>query len=299
MEFQRFTVKEYSRLEPYFHLRVGRACEEQILSQYIWKELYDTSICIEEEVAYLRIKSGTKYYYFLPFCKEEKLSYYLSKLKSYVNETLNDKLRLYLVEEKYLESLDLREEEYNIVTNVDWEDYVYDYEKLAKLSGKKYHKKKNHVNAFLKQYEGRYEYATLTIEHKQEIEEFLIGWYENKVSEDAYMRLDNEAEGLKRVLNHLSQIKPIMAGIYIDGVLQAFTMGSYNKDQQMAMIHIEKANDKIRGLYPFINQQFLLHEMEGCKYVNREDDMGLLSLRKAKESYHPIEKVKKYMVIQR
>ena len=113
------------------------------------------------------------------------------------------------------------------------------------------------------------------------------------------MRLDNEAEGLKRVLNHLSQIKPIMAGIYIDGVLQAFTMGSYNKEQQMAMIHIEKANDKIRGLYPFINQQFLLHEMEGCKYVNREDDMGLLSLRKAKESYHPIEKVKKYMVIQK
>ena len=64
-------------------------------------------------------------------------------------------------------------------------------------------------------------------------------------------------------------------------------------------IHIEKANPDIRGLYPLINQQFLLHEFLEAEVVNREDDMGLEGLRKAKLSYEPIGFANKYRVEQR
>ena len=67
----------------------------------------------------------------------------------------------------------------------------------------------------------------------------------------------------------------------------------------MAIIHIEKANPDIRRMYPFINQQFLANDFADALLVNREDDMGLPGLRKAKESYYPVEMVKKYTIVQK
>ena len=66
-----------------------------------------------------------------------------------------------------------------------------------------------------------------------------------------------------------------MAGVYIDGELKAFTVGSLNERENMAVIHIEKADPEINGLYQFINQQFLVHEFPDVALVNREDDVGM------------------------
>ena len=61
-------------------------------------------------------------------------------------------------------------------------------------------------------------------------------------------------------------------------------------------IDMEKANPNIRGLYPYINQQFILNEFENVEFVNREEDLGIPGLRKAKLSYHPVKFVEKYTV---
>ena len=90
-----------------------------------------------------------------------------------------------------------------------------------------------------------------------------------------------------------------MSGVYIDGKLQAFTIGSYNPFEKMAVIHIEKANAEIRGLYQFINQQFLIHEFPDAVLINREDDLGQEGLRKAKMSYNPCGFARKYLVKQK
>ena len=67
-------------------------------------------------------------------------------------------------------------------------------------------------------------------------------------------------------------------------------------NEEMALVHIEKANQEIRGLYQFINQQFILNEFPDSKFVNREEDLGIAGLRKAKLSYHPLRFVEKYSV---
>jgi hypothetical protein len=83
--------------------------------------------------------------------------------------------------------------------------------------------------------------------------------------------------------------------ILINSVVEAFSLGEpLNED--MAVIHIEKANPEIPGLYAAINQLFCLNAWSEVTYINREQDMGSEGLRKAKESYYPHHMVNKYIV---
>ena len=167
------------------------------------------------------------------------------------------------------------------------------------MAGKKLHKKKNLVNAFKREYEGRYEYSRLCCSDRQDVWNFLSVWREQKGEIQEAWELDYEVQGIHEILKNCSQLQVQMGGVYIDGKLEAFTAGSYNPREEMAVISIEKANPQIKGLYQFINQQFLIHEFPQAKIVNREDDVGIPGLRQAKLSYQPIGYARKYMVRQR
>ena len=64
----------------------------------------------------------------------------------------------------------------------------------------------------------------------------------------------------------------------------------------MQLIHIEKAKADVEGAYPMINQQYILHECQNVTFINREEDMGIEGMRKAKRSYQPIKMIEKYIV---
>ena len=199
-----------------------------------------------------------------------------------------------------VELLDLDHEKYDILAVRDYYDYVYDAEKLRTFSGKAYHKKKNHLNAFKKAYEGRYEYQSLSCGcHHDEIMAFLRKWEAQRDLEDPFHRDEYELNGIDYLLSNCGYLDYKMGGIYIDGELQAFSLGVYGKVEKMAVIHVEKANPDIRGLYPMICQQFLCHEFPDAELVNREDDMGLEGLRKSKMSYNPIYLEEKYEIRQK
>ena len=111
--------------------------------------------------------------------------------------------------------------------------------------------------------------------------------------------LDYEVRGIHEILKNCSELYVKMGGIYIDGKMEAFSIGTYNELEKMAIIHIEKANPDIQGLYQAINQMFLVNEFPEAELVNREDDLGLEGLRHAKMSYYPIDFARKYRIRQR
>lgn len=78
--------------------------------------------------------------------------------------------------------------------------------------------------------------------------------------------LDYEVKGIHDILKNCSEFSIHMGGVYIDGQMEAFTIGSYNPVEHMAVIHIEKANPEINGLYQFINQQFLIEEFPEAEW---------------------------------
>ena len=108
--------------------------------------------------------------------------------------------------------------------------------------------------------------------------------------------LTEEEEGIYRLFGNCRSIRCKMGGVRIDGELRAYTIGSYAPGVHMAIVHVEKADVNFRGLYNFINQQFIVHEFPEAVLVNREDDLGQENLRQAKLSYRPIRLEEKFSI---
>ena len=299
LDFRPVGAKDIDTMAPYFSLRPNKTCDSACLESFLWQRYYNVrfTICDEKAILWLMSLNGEEYSA-MPMCREEELPHYFYKMVRYFNEELQKPFKICLADEEGTKYLNLDPEKYEVTEEEDSKDYLYDGEAMRKLSGKKLHKKKNHLNAFVKEFEGRYEYRKLCCSDRQDVWQFLDLWREQK-GEDVEEHLDYEVEGIHEILKNCFNLNVRMGGIYIDGHMEAFSIGSYKSLENMAIIHIEKANPEIRGLYQFINQQFLVHEFPDAVLVNREDDMGLEGLRQAKMSYNPIGFARKYKIVQK
>ncbi len=298
LHFKKLEAEDVQMLTKFYGRRRDMTCDSVILDSFLWARYYQVAFSVRDEKAVLwTMQVDGKQYASLPVCAAEDLPHYFGELEQYFNETLHQPLMIYLADELAVEALNLPPDRYSVTELPDARDYLYSAEKLKKLSGKKLHKKKNHLNSFLREYEGRFEYRTICCSDREDVWEFLEKWRIQK-GQEVEDHLDPEVEGIHEILNNCSVFDVRMGGIYVDDRLEAFSIGSYNAMEKMAIIHIEKANPEIRGLYQYINQQFLIHEFPDAELVNREDDLGLPGLRRAKESYDPIGFARKFRITQ-
>jgi len=172
-------------------------------------------------------------------------------------------------------------------------DYLYRTEDLINLPGKKYHAKRNHISKFNKLYKSEYE--PINSSNISECYSIMEMWCRYRNCECSYGEYCEKHANME-LLNNYEKLGCKGALIKVDGVYQAFTVGEMlNRDT--AVIHIEKANFEIHGLYAVINQRFCMEQWKDTLYINREQDLDQEGLRKAKLSYHPIKLVEKYTVI--
>ena len=174
--------------------------------------------------------------------------------------------------------------------NRDRSDYVYDVQELISLSGRKYHKKKNHLNKFLQTYP-QFVFERISVENSAEVLRVWGEWF--GMIESPSVGLVNENLGIVEVLGAWGEL-PIEGGfVRVDGRIVAFSFGEV-MSSEMAVIHIEKADSSVAGAYQIINQQLLANVFSHVKYANREEDLGIEGLRRAKMSYNPVFLVEKY-----
>lgn len=298
LEFKDININAKEELEKYFDIVDYEACEYCFSTLYMWQHVYKTGYYIGDDFAVLVGEYEGDSFSILPLAKKDQLPRVINFVMEYFKEE-NKKIYLRGVT---VEVLEIIKQDYpgqfEYVEERDLFDYIYDGESLRTLAGRKNQKKRNHINAFIKDYEGRYEYKLLGKENFEECLRLLKEWASNKENNNEYDEsMDDELIGIKKIFSNYDILcdKVKIGGIFIDGKLEAFTIGEL-LNSNMALIHIEKANPNIRGLYPFINQQFLVNEFKDVEFVNREEDLGIEGLRKAKLSYHPIRFVEKYTV---
>lgn len=172
-------------------------------------------------------------------------------------------------------------------------DYVYRTQDLINLSGRDYHGKKNHLNYFHRTYE--YEYVPLTSDMRDDAMRFIDEFNARKqVPEHEMQMLKMEEEAMYDVFSNIEKIGYMAGTIIIDGKIEALAVGGVLNSRTITE-HVEKANVNMRGLYQAINNEFCKAMASNVKYINREEDMGIANLRKAKLSYKPCKLVEKYI----
>jgi hypothetical protein len=165
-------------------------------------------------------------------------------------------------------------------------DYLYYRSDLALLSGKKFHKKRNLVNAFLLSYPEHEDYS-LTDEWLPQALAILERWREDKGSEGDYIAA-RESLALASGMGLQGRI------YFVNKHPVGYCLGEYVAGGSMFALHFEKCIDEYKGIYQAVNQFFAASLPEECTYVNREQDLGDEGLRQAKMTYRPCGFVKKY-----
>ena len=298
MQFKNLEPEDIMKIMPFVGRRPNKTCDSGVVDSFLRREYYHVQYAISENraVQWLMEVEGEPYTA-MPLCAEEDLEKSFYELVDYFNQVLKKPLRIYLADEEAVRFLNLDPARFQVTEQEDLKDYLYDGEALRTLAGKKLHKKKNNYNAFVKAYEGRVEYRRLCCSDRDEVWKFLDDWRLKK-GDDVEEHLDYEVRGIHEILKNCSIMPVEMGGVYVDNKLEAFSIGSFNPLENMAIIHIEKANPDMRGLYQYINREFLIHAFPSVRLVNREDDLGLEGLRRAKMSYNPVDFARKYSVNQ-
>ena len=175
-------------------------------------------------------------------------------------------------------------------------DYVYSAERLASLVGKKLHAKRNHINRFI--VENDWSYEPISADNLDEVIEMNSEWMEQNFEEknESY---NNEKKALSRTFANFDALG-LEGGLLRSGKkVIAYTIGE-KLSSDTYVLHFEKAFSHIRGSYPMINRENvkrILSIHPEIVYINREEDLGLENLRKAKESYYPDFLAEKYTAV--
>ena len=185
----------------------------------------------------------------------------------------------------------------------DGYDYLYEIDRLADLGGKKLHAKRNHINRFIES-NPSWVYEEITPESLPECLEMDKEWYRRSLPREGAAEerdLGDEGIALRTAMEHYHTLGLEGGLIRVYGEVVAFTMGG-RLCSDTYDVHFEKAYGELQGAYAIINREFARWVRERhpeVKYLNREDDMGVEGLRKAKESYYPDLMVEKHTAILR
>ena len=173
-------------------------------------------------------------------------------------------------------------------------DYLYRAEKLASYAGKALHGKKNHCNRF--EAENDWRFVPLTRELIPGCLDMLVVWNEeNRERLDASISYEHDA--LIRAFAAFERLGLEGGVLYANGKIVGFSLGEMASDDAFD-VHFEKAEGTINGAYPMVCRELtrmLMAKYPRLAYINREDDMGLESLRQSKLSYKPEYLLEKYI----
>jgi len=172
-------------------------------------------------------------------------------------------------------------------------DYIYEAEKLATLAGKKLHAKRNHINRFLEEHTD-WVFEPITAENLSECLAMSREWAKER------QELKDSASDLNALQLACDNFEALgLEGglLRVEGRVVAFTIGEpLNSDTYI--VHFEKAFSSVQGAYPLVCREFVRHVLEvhpHIRYINREEDLGIESLQRAKRSYYPVFMVEKYI----
>lgn len=294
MEFKSVEISDKEIFDKYLRVFRPETSELSFTNIFMWRNSYGFKFSVfEDYLILISVSQKSKPYSFIPIGKGGNLKRVVGILKDYFHEN-GWELVFNRVDEISLESIKcFVQNENDIIYDRNNSDYIYNADDLAELKGKKFHSKRNHLHNFFKNYD--YEYLELDSQITSHCYGIMDKWCsERSCAEHEEFYCEKLAN--TELLKNFDNLSCKGAMIKVNGNFEGFTVGEM-LNEHTAVIHIEKANSQIHGLYPLINQMFCKYGLKEASFINREQDLGIEGLRKSKLSYNPVKLVNKYTVI--
>ena len=258
-------------------------CDLSFSNLCSWRFMYDTKFAIVDGFLLFKFHMNNELAYMMPVGEGD-----LKKILEAIIDDATSEGKSFLM---YGVCNNMKDEieklmpgKFDFSSNRDYVDYIYLRTDLAELKGKKFQPKRNHANKFYKTYTD-YEYVPITADRISECLRLEEEWC--KANDCGQQNgLGNERKSLTYALNHFDELGLTGGILYVNGKIAAFTFGMPINHETFG-VHVEKADTLIEGAYNVINQEFAKHIPEQFVYLNREEDLGIEGLRKAKLSYQP------------
>ncbi|MDR3011768.1 MAG: phosphatidylglycerol lysyltransferase domain-containing protein [Chitinispirillales bacterium] len=285
MDFKKIDLDDRPVMQPYLINNPYGTCDFSFGNIFIWQDQLKTRYCIHKGYLVLRavsLKGDTVYLMPLGLGddggKKEVLADMIAEAREAGEEFMLGAVTPQM--EKELDEIMPGAFSFSNPNSVC--DYVYLSENLRLLKGRKYSAKRNHINKFMSLYGDRYKYV--------EIDEGIVPlcheMHDRWCVECDCGKSDTDFCAATKALDNMNAIGLEGGAIFVDEEMIGFTLGQPNNADTYNII-IEKALKRMEGAYAMINREFAARKCENYKLINREEDVGVQELKKAKMSYYP------------
>ena len=290
IDFQPIRPEDLEKYSPFLHSGKSRGCEYSFANLYLWGR-QKAAVAEGQMVLFSQFNRKTVY----PYPAGE------GEVKPVLEAIIRDSQERGIpCRITGLDSEDIAEMErmfpgqFSYHCDRDSYDYVYAIDDLADLKGRKYQRKRNHYNRFRDSYPD-YTIEPITQENIPQVQQMLEDWYAQRKQTDPDGDYLMEQSAIYRALRHYDQLGLEGIVLVYEGRILAMTIGS-RLSPDTYDIHFEKACAEADTAYTVINcefARFLRTRHPEVQFLNREDDLGIEGLRKAKLSYYPHHLVEK------
>ncbi len=285
IKFNPITAKDREIFEKYYPYKTIQNAESSFANLCAYSFIYNGEYAIIDNCLITRIHfvkdKEICYHQPLGECDKDQI---IKKLITDAKEK-NQKISIICENKKNCE---VREER-------DFADYLYLREDLQHLKGRKYQAKRNHINKFTSKYQ--WNYKELNSQNCFDCLPLLDKWKEQASEKTPQHNNDYEKEKkvIEYLFQHFEDLDLYAGAIEVEKQIVAFSIGSKINSNTFD-VHIEKADRDFEGAFALINREIATHISDNYKYINREEDLGIEGLRKAKLSYYPIKIIEKCFV---
>lgn len=294
LPFKPITFQDQTIIEHYLKQSHSHSSDYCFVDAFIWKDQFEIEFCVKKDFLFMKMRS------YIDNTPVYGAPAGTGNIADAISCILEDAKERHIPLVMTSVSPDRKTEIETLFPNCfafnemrDSEDYIYRSVDLIHLSGRRYHGQKNHINHFLKEYNGRWRYVGMDAGNMKDATAFHSQWLCQHNRQDEPF-LQGEDHALCCALEHFQALNLCGGLLYLDRSVIGFSIGMQNT-KDMFIIQIEKADRSIPGSYQMINQQFARANCQNVIWINREEDLGIEGLRKAKLSYHPAFMDVKYM----
>lgn len=293
LEFRDIILEDKKWVDEILSKRIYLSCEYCFGNHFIWKNAYKFQIAKINDfyIVLLRDDSNDMKQSFLFPAGNGDVKPVIEALDEYCKAE-KIPLKMHSASKEDIEKLEeLFPQKFEFEFDRDYCDYIYRVEDLTNLKGKKLHGKRNHIARFK---ENNWKFEPITKENFEDCITMNKEWCKiNNCGRDE--QLKEEVCAISRSFKYFYELEFFGGLLKVDNRVVAYTIAEKLNDE-VVVVHMEKAFSDIQGAYAMINREFVANMCQSYKYVNREEDLGIEGLRKAKMSYRPAILFEKFSV---